>query len=226
MATTNKNRYDYLKSLIEEHINENFSTAVSLLPPSIQTFFPNASNNYDSESCQDDQKIRISSNYNLAQLSCASVIPQKSIPKEGQTKTHPTYGILTRQQIIKNLTNLSINVIEPIRKQFPAIIVTNAYRNKGGTSQHEAGMAVDLQFSDINGSISSQNVQMLKRALDIEKILDGSYDQFLLEYKTTRGGKPWIHISYNEGKNRKDKRTFLNDKTASKGVNNFYNPLA
>jgi hypothetical protein len=40
MATTNKNRYDYLKSLIEENINESFSTAVSLLPPSLQTFFP------------------------------------------------------------------------------------------------------------------------------------------------------------------------------------------
>jgi hypothetical protein len=44
MATTNKNRYDYLKSLIEEKTNESFATAISLLPPSLQSFFPQPNN--------------------------------------------------------------------------------------------------------------------------------------------------------------------------------------
>jgi hypothetical protein len=227
--SNNKEIYDYLKNLIARSSDSTVPSSVTVLgvtfnAPGGGNLFPQ-SNQYLSENCKDDQKIQISPNYNLAQLSCASPVAQFSIPKEGQTKTHPTYGILTRSQIIKNLTNLAINIIEPIKKQYPTVIITNAYRNKGGKSQHEAGMAVDIQFSDINGPLSNQNSQMLKRAIDIEKLLNNNYDQFLLEYKTDRGGRPWIHISYNDNKNRKDKRTFLNDKTASNGINNFYNPL-
>ena len=53
------------------------------------------------------------------------------------------------------------NIAEPIRDKFPTIIVTNGYRDKGGTSQHEIGEAIDIQFADIAGSISNQNAQML-----------------------------------------------------------------
>ena len=82
--------------------------------------------------------------------------------------------------------------------------------------------------SDITGSISSQNTQMLARAKQIKELLETNkgYDQFLLEYKTTRGNRPWIHISYRgDGKNRREYSTFLDDKLAQNGRSNLYNPL-
>ena len=106
------------------------------------------------------------------------------------------------------------------------MFVTNAYRNKGGRSQHEAGMAADIQFTDIVGSISTQNAAYETRAKKIKTLLNGNYDQFLLEYKTTRGGRPWIHISYKSEGKRKEASTFLNDTYAANGRNKLYNALA
>jgi hypothetical protein len=183
--------------------------------------------NYTTVSCQQEAAIRLSPNYNLAQLSCAAPAAKYSIPAPGQTKTTPR-GTFTREQIINNLTNLATNVIEIIKARYPTVIVTNAYRNKGGNSQHEIGEAVDLQFSDITGTLSSQNALMLTRAQGIKDLLDNAngYDQFLLEYKTNRGGRPWMHISYKRVNNRRDVRTFLNDSTAPNGAGRLYNPLA
>ena len=186
----------------------------------------NTPQSYGTQSCATDAMIIISPNYNLANLSCASILPQGSIPAPGNTKTHPTYGALSREDIIKNLTALAINVLEPIKKAYPTMFVTNAYRNDGNKSQHEAGMAVDLQFTDIAGSIADQNAQIVPRAQAIKELLGTRFDQFLLEFKTTGSYRPWIHISYREGKNRNDLRTFLNDKTALNGEGNLYNPLA
>ena len=42
-----------------------------------------------------------------------------------------------------------MNVLEPIKAQYPNVLVTNAFRNRSGTSQHNTGNAVDLQFSGI-----------------------------------------------------------------------------
>jgi len=174
----------------------------------------------------EDQQL--SPNYTLSRLSCSAPAAQYFIPLEGNPKT-ARGGTFTRQQIIENLRALAINILEPIRAKFPTIIVTNAYRDKGNSSQHEIGEAVDIQFLDIAGTIKYQNAQMLKRAQDIQKILasKNGYDQFLLEYKTSNNGRPWIHISYRkDGKNRREVRTFLNDVTAQKGNGILYNPLA
>lgn len=184
-------------------------------------------NTYTSEACLTDSKIRISPSYNLAQLSCGAIVAKFSIPAEGQVKNHPTYGKLTRADIIDNLKALATNVLEPIKRKYPSMFVTNAYRNKGGKSQHEVGMAADMQFGDIGGSLSQQNAAMKVRAEEIKTLLNGKYDQFLLEYKQDRGGRPWIHISYRkDGKNRKEASTFLNDGYAAGGIGKLLNPLA
>lgn len=175
----------------------------------------------------EDQQL--SPNYTLSRLSCSAPAAQFFIPLEGVPKT-ARGRTFTRQQIIENLRALAINILEPIRAAFPTTInVTNAYRDKGDSSQHEIGEAVDIQFFDIAGTIENQNIQMLKRAQDIQKILarKNGYDQFLLEYKTDNGGRPWIHISYRkDGKNRREVKTFLNNVTAQNGNGTLYNPLA
>ena len=192
--------------------------------PTVQTI----PTTYESVSCQQEATVRISPNYNLAQLSCAAPAAKYSLPAPGKIKTGTKSGNITREQIITNLTNLATDVIEIIKARYPTVLVTNAYRNKGGNSQHEVGEAVDLQFTDISGTISNQNALMLTRAQGIKTLLDNAngYDQFLLEYKTDRGGRPWIHISYKKVGNRRDVRTFLNDRTAPNGAGQLYNPLA
>jgi hypothetical protein len=174
--------------------------------------------------CRNEAAIMLSRNFSLAQLSCAAPAGGYLIPQAGEVKT-TRRGTFNRQQIIANLTALANNVIEPIYARFPMMIVTNAYRDRGGNSQHEIGEAVDIQFKDITGPLSSQNQLMFERAKMIKAILP-AYDQFLLEYKTDRGGRPWIHISYKkDGRNRKEASTFLNDKYASNGRFNLKNAL-
>ena len=185
---------------------------------------------YEEASCEQDATIKISDNYNLAQVSCKALTvkeinrDQYKLPASGAVKTTPR-GTFTRDQIINNLKSVAINVLEPIRKKWPTVLVTSGYRNKGDNSQHEVGEAIDIQFSDITGTVAQQNEAMLQRAKDIKALLN-SYDQFLLEYKTTRGGRPWIHISFKQSSNRGEASTFLDDKYASNGRNQFYNPLA
>jgi hypothetical protein len=164
----------------------------------------------------------------LSQLSCNAPAAKYFVPRPGQPKT-TARGTFTREQVIANLTAVAQNIVEPIKSAYPSVIVTNGYRNKGGNSQHEIGEAVDLQFSDIGGSLQNQNALILGRAQAIRRILEGKngYDQFLLEYKTTRGGRPWIHISFRrDGANRNEVRTFLNDVTAKNGNGKLYNALA
>lgn len=175
------------------------------------------------------ENIQLSTNFSLAQMSCSAPAAKYFIPAVGQTKTHPTRGVLTRDQIITNLRGVAQNILEPIRVAYPTLIVTNDYRDKGGSSQHEVGEAVDIQFSDITGPISSQNAEFLVRAEAIRKILSArnGFDQFLLEYKTTGSKRPWLHISYRSSvANRKEIRTFLNDVTAKNGNGRFFNALA
>lgn len=174
--------------------------------------------------CRNEASIALSPNFNLAQLSCAAPAASFLIPQVGEVKK-TKQGTFTRQQILSNLSALSNNILEPIYAKFPTMIVTNAYRDRGGNSQHEIGEAVDIQFTDIGGPTSNQNKMLYERTKIIKSLLP-SYDQILLEYKTYGTGRPWIHISYTTRRNnRKEASTFLNDKYASKGRFNLYNAL-
>lgn len=104
---------------------------------------------------------------------------------------------------ISNLDKLVKNVLDPMRESFGGPIkVTSGYRsyllNKmvGGvkTSQHMSGKAADIvpigkTFNDFLKFIE-------------EWLKDKEFDQCIIEKS---GDKRWIHISYNEGHNRKNK---------------------
>jgi hypothetical protein len=114
---------------------------------------------------------------------------------------------LTVQEMCDNLRLLVINVIDPIKKQFPDAFVTNTIRNKGNgspTSQHPRGMACDIQYSKASKAEYFTRAQWIRDNL--------SFDQFLLEYKTTGTKKPWHHLSFNKAGNRAQVCTFMNDK--------------
>lgn len=113
------------------------------------------------------------------------------------------------KEIVTNLQTLSTEVLDPIKKQYPNMIVTNSWRSEAvnnsipgasKTSDHLRGQAVDIQFSGFDRK------QTYEAAQEIQKTLP-DYDQILLEYS---GDKTWIHISYKDqasGGNRREIKT-------------------
>lgn len=104
--------------------------------------------------------------------------------------------------VIDNLEKLCVNVLQPIRDALPngVIRVSSGYRCQrlnekvGGkpTSQHLTGKAADIQYFE-NGTMYNHRI--------IEEIvgLGLEVDQCIME---STSSSEWIHISYNEGKNR------------------------
>jgi hypothetical protein len=148
--------------------------------------------------------LQLSTYFNLGQLSNKSALPQtRVIAQRG----------LTKGQIVCNLKLLAVNALDPIKKKYPDMYVSNAFRlpegASAGRSQHEIGQAADIQFNSANKD--------KKLYYDIVLWIKDNvpYDQLLLEYKTTGTRLPWIHITFNSNGNRppsdKSKNmTFLN----------------
>lgn len=109
------------------------------------------------------------------------------------------YG-MSANEIVCNLKLLAINVIEPIKKKYPNMIMSSTWRSEavntrvGGskTSDHLKGMAADIQLTGFSRE------QHYQAAIDIQKLLP-AYRQIILEY---RGDKTWIHVSYNSNQNK------------------------
>lgn len=116
------------------------------------------------------------------------------------------YG-LSSQEIVCNLKVLTENVIDPIKKRFPNLIITNSWRSEAvnnslpgasKTSDHLKGSAVDIQFSGFSRR------QTYEAAIEIQKLLP-EYDQILLEYMNK---SMWVHVSFRSaGGNRMQVKT-------------------
>ena len=102
------------------------------------------------------------------------------------------------QEVIDNLKKLAVNVLQPVRDLYgKSVFVGSGYRSPalnaavGGAknSQHPEGKAADLGTES-----KEENKKLFKLIMD-SKI---PFDQLIDEY-----GYSWVHVSYNEGKNRK-----------------------
>jgi GH24 family phage-related lysozyme (muramidase) len=146
---------------------------------------------------------------------CDAIFGMQSYPSSMKLSPNFTVGQLTKsgtrpivaqnglsaQEIACNLKGLCENVLEPIRKSYPGLIITSGFRRPGDLpppyknekSQHTAGQAVDIVISGFNRQ------QHYDAAIKISQMIP--YDQLLLEYdgKTT----VWIHISFKYSGNRK-----------------------
>lgn len=103
--------------------------------------------------------------------------------------------------VIYNLDKLVVNVLDPLREAFGSPIkITSGYRsylvNKmvGGVknSQHMSGKASDIVPI---GKSFDEFVKFVE-----EWIKDKNFNQCIIE---SSGKSKWIHISYDEGNNRK-----------------------
>jgi len=97
----------------------------------------------------------------------------------------------TYQDLVCNLQAWCQDIGEPLLAQYGTFLITSGFRAGSGSSQHERGQAIDLQFPlNTNQDVYDISVWM-KDTLP--------YDQMILEYG---GNKPWIHSSFNRAGNR------------------------
>jgi len=123
--------------------------------------------------------MQLSPNYKLSNLA-------KSIPTDQAGKT--------AAEMVGNLKWIANNILEPIRAQFPNLVITSGWRsdaaNKGivgasKKSDHLIGAAIDMQFTGLNQSKTIE-------AATIIQVMFPTYNQILVEYK---GSSMWIHVA-------------------------------
>jgi uncharacterized protein YcbK (DUF882 family) len=139
----------------------------------------------------------LSPNFTVEMLSSKAAVTRDPI----QAQMGLTYG-----EIVFNLQAVALNVLEPVKKLYPNMIVTSAFRSAGNktnapASPHPKGQGVDIQFPGIDKK------EYYNIAVKLAKVL--KYDQLLLEYKSTGSGLPWIHIGFAVN-NRSQLMTFFN----------------
>lgn len=202
--------FETQKNLI---ISEGFANAAEISEP------PTA---VDSATVESEQQIfvdpdaklktvtQLPGNYNLSPNFTVEMLSSKAAVTRDPIRGHDgaTYG-----EIVYNLQAVALNVLEPIKKIYPNMFVTSAFRDPGNassakTSQHPLGQGVDIQFKGITKK------EYYDIATKLAKVL--KYDQLILEY-CSYSKNPWIHVSYSV-KNRSQVLTFYNHKTHSQGL--------
>lgn len=159
-----------------------------------------------------DSSFQLSPNFTLGNMLNTAVTKSQLKAQHG----------LTIQEIVCNLRLLCVNVLEPIKAKYPDMILTSAFRNAGQSvakkSQHEMGMAADIQIPSFNRTLE----KYYDAVLDIKNSV--AHDQLLLEYTTTSASAPgtWIHVSFNSKGNRaatasNKNMTMMNHKTYKSG---------
>jgi putative chitinase len=146
--------------------------------------------------------MQISKNFTIGMLSTKT------------TLNNPTHKLADQRnlkvsEIACNLKKVAENCGDPIKAKYPNMFVTSGFRRGSGTSQHELGQAIDMQFSGVSKEDYFTIAQWIR-----DNII---FDKLLLEYKTTGTGNPWIHIAYKDGP-RKEIYTYMNNKNVGVGL--------
>jgi hypothetical protein len=122
-----------------------------------------------------DYNQRLSTNYTIRSLTIGTVFPHNIVAQNG----------LKEADIICNLKAVAENILEPLNRQFPGVRVNSAFRKGVGTSQHNKGQAVDVQWPGIKPSEYTARAAWVRANLP--------FDQLIFEH----GNSIWLHISYN-----------------------------
>lgn len=102
------------------------------------------------------------------------------------SECHPS--VSGPKNIVNNLAALALNIVEPVKKQYPNAFLTNSYRHGKtiGGGQHGTGQACDIQFRGVSAHDYFEIAVWMSKNLP--------YAQLLLEYLP--GRTVWIHVSY------------------------------
>jgi len=131
--------------------------------------------------------MKLSKNFSLAEITRSSTAKRIGIDN-APNKEH-----------LNNIQALIRKVVQPLRDAIGPVRISSGYRSPalnraiGGSnkSQHCKGQALDLQFWE-NGEMNNKKIYdwILSSGID--------FDQMINEFDYS-----WIHISFNEFKNRK-----------------------
>ena len=156
-----------------------------------------------------DYNAQLSTNFTLKELSIKATFPHSIV---GQND-------LLADEIICNLQAVCENILEPLRATYPGFNINSGFRKNppGKTSvksQHNKGMAVDLQWPGITSNEYMIRAEWVRDNLPI--------DQLIFEH----GKSIWLHISYNRtaGSQRGSLLTYYPKKSPKykPGLKNYY----
>ena len=130
--------------------------------------------------------MKLTQHFALAEFTRSESAKRHGVPNE-PTPEH-----------LQNLITLCEKVLEPIRIKFGPINISSGYRSKtlnhyiGGSlnSQHCEAKACDIDMDGMGGPTNKEIFDFIKDNLE--------FDQLINEFNYS-----WIHVSYNQGKNRK-----------------------
>jgi len=123
--------------------------------------------------------FKLSSNFTVSAISTNALFKHKVVAQHG----------LSVVDIVCNMKALSENVLEKVNAKYPGFRINSGFRTStGGTSQHERGMAVDIQWAGIS------NKEYLARAQWIKSNV--TFDQLIFEH----GNSIWLHLSYDRNR--------------------------
>jgi hypothetical protein len=96
---------------------------------------------------------------------------------------------LLEDEIAYRLTLLATNILEPLKAQYPHILIKSGFRQgNSGVGQHELGEAVDIQIKNQDDALLYECASWMRDNL--------AFDQLILNYTKAGDGKPWIHVSF------------------------------
>jgi len=127
------------------------------------------------------ERTKLSTHYTVGDLSTNVTV------RPGVHKLRAQNGF-TVEQIACNLQALCENILEPLRAEFGAFRINSAFRTGAARSQHNRGMAVDIQEPSWSNQKLFEVAKWAKENLPC--------DQVILEH--SRG--VWIHISFDRTK--------------------------
>lgn len=127
---------------------------------------------------------KISENYIVADMSTRTTVTNLGGIIRGKDGLSPA-------QLYENMKFTGENILEVVRKEFPGFNVTSGVRNANNNSNHNLGLAVDLQWGTDNNFSS-----MAQRANRLYKIIP-SLEELLLESYGT--GPYWLHCAVRQG---------------------------
>jgi hypothetical protein len=134
--------------------------------------------------------LQLSNSFTLANFTKNMIFPHALVAQQN----------MTTSQLACNLKQLAVNVAEPIHQKWNGMRINSAFRKGSGKSQHEKGMAMDIQWPGIS------NAEYLVRAKWIAENIP--FDQLIFEH----GNSIWIHLSFNSAGNRKRIMTMFKGK--------------
>lgn len=151
-----------------------------------------------------DYNQKLSANYTVKDLSAGTLFPHNIVAQNG----------LSISNILNNMQGVAVNILEPLRAKYPGLRINSGFRKGVGTSQHNKGMAVDIQWAGLSPADYSPIAKWVTDNLPV--------DQLIFEH----GNSIWLHISYDRSlsKQRGQLLTYYPKETPQykPGLTNYY----